>query len=57
MTPLLDARPVVVAITGPKGAGKSTFFQAYLQPAGLRFVNADDLARDSGASLPPGLRQ
>jgi predicted ABC-type ATPase len=48
VTPLLDTRPIIVAIAGPNGAGKSTFFQAYLRPAGLRFVNADDLARDLG---------
>jgi predicted ABC-type ATPase len=42
----LDARPIVVAIAGPNGAGKSTFFQAHLEPAGLRFVNADVAARE-----------
>ncbi|MBI4603894.1 MAG: AAA family ATPase, partial [Planctomycetes bacterium] len=31
---------------GPNGAGKTTFYQAHLQPAGLRFVNADVLARE-----------
>jgi predicted ABC-type ATPase len=44
----LDSRPLIVALAGPNGAGKSTFFQAHLQPAGLRFVNADDLGRDLG---------
>lgn len=48
MTPSLDSRPIIVAVAGPNGAGKSTFFQAYLQPAGLRFINADDLARELG---------
>jgi predicted ABC-type ATPase len=43
-----DARPLIVAIAGPNGAGKSTFYQAYLRPAGLRHVNADDLARELG---------
>jgi predicted ABC-type ATPase len=42
----LDQRPVVVAIAGPNGAGKTTFYHAHLQPAGLRFVNADVLARE-----------
>jgi predicted ABC-type ATPase len=42
----LDARPLIVALAGPNGAGKSTFFQAHLRPAGLRFVNADDLASE-----------
>jgi predicted ABC-type ATPase len=42
----LDTRPIIVAVAGPNGAGKSTFFEAHLQPAGLRFINADDLARE-----------
>lgn len=42
----LDSRPIVMAIAGPNGAGKSTFYQAHLRPTGLRFVNADDLARE-----------
>jgi len=41
----LDRRPVIVAIAGPNGAGKTTFYRAHIQPAGLRFVNADILAR------------
>jgi predicted ABC-type ATPase len=44
----LDSRPIIVALAGPNGAGKSTFHQAHLRQAGLRFVNADDLARDVG---------
>jgi predicted ABC-type ATPase len=44
----LDSRPLIVALAGPNGAGKSTFFEAHLQPAGLRFVNADELARELG---------
>jgi predicted ABC-type ATPase len=40
----LDRRPIVVALAGPNGAGKSTFFHAHLAPAGLRFINADQLA-------------
>ena len=46
LSKLLDQRPIVVAIAGPNGAGKSTFYHAHLQPAGLRFVNADVLARE-----------
>lgn len=42
----IDQRPVIVAVAGPNGAGKSTFFQAHLKMAGLRFINADDLARE-----------
>ena len=63
MTSLLDARPIVVAVAGPNGAGKTTFYEAHLAPAGLRFVNADDLARELGvdayeaAELAARLRQ
>jgi predicted ABC-type ATPase len=46
MASLLDQRPMVVAIAGPNGAGKTTFYYAHIQPAGLRFVNADILARE-----------
>jgi predicted ABC-type ATPase len=46
VTLLLDARPLIVAIAGPNGAGKSTFYCAHLQPAGLRFVNVDELAQE-----------
>ena len=41
----LSARPIVVALAGSNGAGKSTFFQAFLTNCGLRFVNADELAK------------
>jgi predicted ABC-type ATPase len=46
MSPPADRRPVLVALAGPNGAGKTTFFHAHLKPAGLRFVNADVLARE-----------
>lgn len=46
MTLPFDARPIVVAVAGPNGAGKSTFYEAHLRQAGLRFVNADELARE-----------
>jgi predicted ABC-type ATPase len=42
----LDQRPVIVALAGPNGAGKTTFYHAHLQPAGLRLVNADVLAKE-----------
>jgi predicted ABC-type ATPase len=41
VTSPLDARPIAVALTGPNGEGKTTFYNAQLAPAGLRFVNAD----------------
>jgi predicted ABC-type ATPase len=45
----LEQRPIIVAVAGPNGAGKSTFYYAHLHPAGLRFVNADQLAAKTGA--------
>lgn len=44
----LEQRPLIIAIAGPNGAGKSTFFEAHLRQSGLRFVNADELARELG---------
>lgn len=46
MSLLLDQRPIIVALAGPNGAGKTTFYHSHLRPAGLRFVNADLLARE-----------
>ena len=45
-TQYLDQRPIVVALAGPNGAGKSTFFEAHLKSSGLRFLNADVLAKE-----------
>jgi len=42
----MDQRPIIVALAGSNGAGKTTFYHAHLRPAGLRFVNADVLARE-----------
>ena len=59
----LDARPVIVAIAGPNGAGKTTFFEAFIRPAGLRFLNADVIARElnvapyAAAAVAGSLRQ
>lgn len=44
----LDRRPIIVTIAGPNGAGKTTFYMAHVRPAGLRFVNADELAHELG---------
>ncbi len=41
-----DERPVIVAIAGSNGAGKTTFYHAHLRTAALRFINADVLARE-----------
>ncbi len=40
----LECRPIVIAIAGSNGAGKSTFYAAHLVDSGLRFINADVLA-------------
>ncbi len=42
----LDQRPIVVALAGSNGAGKTTFFEAHLRATGLRFLNADALAKE-----------
>lgn len=41
-----ERRPVIVAIAGSNGAGKTTFFHSHLREAGLRFINTDDIARE-----------
>lgn len=43
---VLDQRPILVALGGPNGAGKTTFYHTHLKPAGLRFLNADEVARE-----------
>jgi predicted ABC-type ATPase len=63
MSLLLDQRPVIVALAGPNGAGKTTFYHAHIQPAALRFVNPDVLAREldldpcAAAVVAGGLRR
>lgn len=42
----LDSRPIIVAIAGSNGAGKTTFYHAFLANTELRYINADDLARE-----------
>ena len=42
----LDERPVLLAIAGSNGAGKSTFYHAHLAAAGLPFLEADHLAAE-----------
>ncbi len=52
----LDHRPVLVAVAGPNGAGKTTFFHSHLQPAGLRYINADVLTRELALEPYPAAR-
>lgn len=40
----LDKRPIVIALAGSNGAGKSTFYECFLADSGLRFINSDVLA-------------
>jgi predicted ABC-type ATPase len=36
---------LLVVLAGPNGAGKTTFYHSHLKPAGLRFLNADEIGR------------
>lgn len=60
---LLDHRPIVVALAGPNGAGKTTYFESHIESTGLRFVNADTIARElkmdaySAAAVADRVRQ
>ncbi len=42
----LDHRPIVIALAGSNGAGKSTFYESHLAGSGLRFINADVIAAE-----------
>lgn len=42
----LERRPIVIALAGSNGAGKSTFFDTFLSVEELTFVNADVLAAE-----------
>ena len=44
----LDRRPIIIALAGSNGSGKSTFYESYLADGGLRFVNADKLSASLG---------
>ena len=46
----LDRRPIVIALVGSNGSGKSTFYESYLSDAGLRFINAVELSSSLGLS-------
>jgi predicted ABC-type ATPase len=40
--------PQLVVLAGPNGAGKSTFYDVFLADSPLRFLNADNVARETG---------
>jgi predicted ABC-type ATPase len=46
----LGKRPIIVALAGSNGSGKSTFYESYLSDAGLRFINSDELSALLGLS-------
>jgi len=58
-----DQHPILVAVVGSNGAGKSTFYNAFLSDTGLPFVNADILAQEleidayTAASVAGTIRQ
>ena len=41
-------------LSGGNGAGKSTFYNLYLAKYGIKFVNADLIAKDSDSENPEG---
>lgn len=41
-----DKKPVLVVLAGPNGAGKTTFFDLFIAPSGLPFVNADIIVKE-----------
>jgi predicted ABC-type ATPase len=45
--------PLVVALVGSNGAGKTTFFETFLRHTGLPFVNADEIAASLGRQTDP----
>lgn len=40
--------PALIVLAGSNGAGKTTFFETFLRPTGIAFVNADQIARALG---------
>ena len=54
-TGITRADRVLIVLAGPNGAGKSTFFDAFLAPTGIRFVNADLIARALAPDNPSAI--
>jgi predicted ABC-type ATPase len=46
MNAIFNQRPLLIALAGANGAGKSTFYKTYLQQLGLQFINADVIAKE-----------
>lgn len=52
-----SAQPIFFLLAGPNGAGKSTFRKKYLDPAGLRCVDPDDVARGKYGRDPKNITE
>ena len=48
----MTAQPVLIFLAGPNGAGTTTFFDEYLEPFGMPYVNADRIARELRSADP-----
>lgn len=51
----MSAKKQLWVLAGGNGAGKSTFYNHYLKKHGIKFVNADLIARSMDAENPEGL--
>lgn len=51
-SPASPQKPQVWVLAGGNGAGKSTFYQSFLAPHGVKFVNADLLAKKIAPAEP-----
>lgn len=49
-------KPQLVVLAGPNGAGKSTFYRHFLQTSPLRYLNADDVAAETGVDSAEAAR-
>jgi predicted ABC-type ATPase len=47
LTDHLAHRPLLLVLGGSNGAGKTTFYEAHLRSAALRFINADIIGREA----------
>lgn len=48
----MSAKPQLWLLAGGNGAGKSTFYEQFLEPRGVRLVNADRIARAISPESP-----
>ncbi len=50
LSPDREGRPVLVVIAGPNGSGKTTFYDTFIAPFRLPYVNADLIAKELAAN-------